>query len=249
MTKFHTDQVMLALATRNPDKVPEIRLKLDSLSPLLAIQSLADLEAQGFKLPDVEETEPSLEGNALKKAKEIFHALRAQGVSNLLVLSDDTGLEVDALGGKPGVHSARYAAVELGRQPTYSENVAKLLRDMQNLHQRQAVFRTVMALVGTFHLANHYCSPYFERIFEGKILGVITAAPRGENGFGYDPVFEVPPIAKTFAELSIDEKNCISHRALALERVQQHLQTLFSQAYLTCSNLQSNYEPISNRST
>jgi XTP/dITP diphosphohydrolase len=147
------------------------------------------------------------------------------------VLSDDTGLEVEALGGKPGVYSARYAAAEVGRQPTYSENVAKLLCDMQNIRQRQAVFRTVMALVGVFHLANQYRSPYFERIFEGKILGVITTAPRGESGFGYDPVFEVPLLAKTFAELSIDEKNRISHRALALERVQQHLQTLFSQAY------------------
>jgi non-canonical purine NTP pyrophosphatase, rdgB/HAM1 family len=231
MTKFHTDQVMLVLATRNPDKVHEIRLKLDSLSPLLAIYSLADLDAQGFKLPDVEETESSLEGNALKKAKEIFHALTAQGESNVLVLSDDTGLEVEALGGKPGVHSARYAAAELGRQPTYSENVAKLLREMQNIRQRQAVFRTVMALVGQFHLANHYHSPYFECIFEGKIHGAITTAPRGENGFGYDPVFEVPSIAKTFAELSVDEKNQISHRALALERVQQHLQPLFSKAY------------------
>ncbi len=231
MTKFHTDQVMLALATRNPDKVHEIRLKLDSLSPLLSIHSLADLEAQGFKLPEVEETEPSLEGNALKKAKEIFHALHAQGVSNVLALSDDTGLEVEALGGKPGVHSARYAATELGRQPTYSENVAKLLREMQNIRQRQAVFRTVMALVGQFHLANHYHSPYFECIFEGKIHGAITTAPRGENGFGYDPVFEVPLLAKTFAELSVDEKNQISHRALALERVQQHLQQLFSKAY------------------
>lgn len=228
MTKSDIDRVTLALATRNRDKACEIKLKLRDLSPTLRINSLDELEAMGFHLPEVEETEPTLEGNALKKAREIYAALTAQGWSNLLALSDDTGLEVTALGGAPGVYSARYAEAELGRKPTYAENVAKLLREMQGVAPRDAKFRTVITLVGAFCLANHCDSPYFERIFEGEVQGVIAEAPRGEAGFGYDPIFEVKSLSKTFAELSIDEKNEISHRALALESAKKHLQTLFS---------------------
>ncbi|PIO48559.1 MAG: non-canonical purine NTP pyrophosphatase, RdgB/HAM1 family [[Chlorobium] sp. 445] len=228
MIKSNTDSVILALATRNMDKAREIKLKLHDLTTVLRIKSVDELEAMGLRLPEVEETQSTLEGNALKKAREIYAALTAQGLSNVLALSDDTGLEVMALGGAPGVHSARYAERELGRKPSYSENVAKLLRELKGVTHREAKFRTVIALVGAFHLANHTDSPYFESTFEGEVQGIIATAPRGEAGFGYDPIFEVQTLSKTFAELSMDEKNKVSHRALALERLQRYLQRLFS---------------------
>jgi XTP/dITP diphosphohydrolase len=145
--------------------------------------------------PDVEETEPTLEGNALLKAREV----RAH--TGYAVIADDTGLEVDALDGAPGVMSARFA----GPDSVYEANVAKLLEVMEGKADRKARFRTVMVLIDD-------CGE--ELVVDGVMEGSITTEQRGSNGFGYDPVFLVGE--RTFAEMSTAEKNKISHRARAL---------------------------------
>lgn len=181
----------LVLATHNRDKVVELRESLHGLP----IQILSLDHFPGA--PEVEEDGVTLEANAIKKALAI-HAY-----TQLPAVADDTGLMVDALNGAPGVYSSRYA----GPQATYADNVQKLLRELTGIPelQRRAEFRTVMALVcaGKSHLV------------EGRCRGRITLAPRGENGFGYDPVFLVPELNKTFAELTMAEKNQISHRGKA----------------------------------
>jgi len=204
----------LVLATHNRDKVKEIEHALRHLSgvQLLSLDALPDM-------PDVIEDAPTLEGNALKKAREIyqFASLRFEEV---LALADDTGLEVDALNGAPGVYSARYAEAELGRKPTYAENVEKLLRNLSNVTHRTARFRTVIALVGTWN------GKFLETTVEGIAEGEILTAPCGKHGFGYDPVFFSHDAQKTFAELSLDEKNAVSHRGKALRAVSLFLSNL-----------------------
>ncbi len=228
-----TKTLTLVLATHNRDKVRELSFALTPVADALTIFSIDDLAAQGYKLHEVEETEPTLEGNADKKARDIYTALAAQGLGDVLVLSDDTGLEVDALGGAPGVYSARYATAELGRKPTYAENVGKLLRDLSGASSRAARFRTVLSLVGKIppqlHVGKNLPSSYFERRFEGVLQGKIATARRGENGFGYDPIFELPNIGKTLAELSLAEKNTLSHRARALKELLAYFQTVLIQ--------------------
>jgi len=181
----------LVLATHNRDKVVELRESLAGLP----IQILG-LE-QFPEAPEVEEGGDTLEANAIKKALAI-HAH-----TQLPAVADDTGLMVDALNGAPGVYSSRYA----GPQATYADNVKKLLRELEGVPdmQRTAEFRTVMALAfdGNIHLV------------EGKCRGRIALARHGDNGFGYDPVFFVPALNKTFAELTLAEKNEISHRGKA----------------------------------
>ncbi|MCS7210372.1 MAG: RdgB/HAM1 family non-canonical purine NTP pyrophosphatase [Chloroherpetonaceae bacterium] len=228
MIKFHTEQITLVLATRNRDKAQEIRQKLQTMQLPLVVMSLDELERSGFVLREVEETEPTLEGNACKKARETFRILSEQGAENFIALADDTGLEVAALGGAPGVYSARYAEAELGRRPTYAENVEKLLRQMQTHSNRAARFRTVIALVGIVQASNEQLPLQIEHWVEGMVEGQITHQPHGTNGFGYDPIFEVQSLGKTFAELSLEEKNRISHRALALEKACLYLQNLFA---------------------
>lgn len=155
-----------------------------------------DIEiVRGLEWPEIEETEPTLEGNARLKARAVAAA------TQLPALSDDTGLEVDALGGAPGVHTARYS----GPNATYADNVAKLLADLDRVDDRRAQFRTVVALV----------TPGGEELVaEGVLDGTIGRVPRGDGGFGYDPVFVVGQ--RTLAELSSAEKHDISHRARAL---------------------------------
>jgi XTP/dITP diphosphohydrolase len=155
-----------------------------------------DIEiVRGLEWPEVEETEPTLEGNARLKARAVAAA------TELPALSDDTGLEVDALGGAPGVHTARYS----GPNATYEDNVVKLLADLEGVDDRRARFRTVIALV----------TPGGEELVaEGVLDGSIGSVPRGSGGFGYDPVFVVDD--RTLAELSSAEKHSISHRARAL---------------------------------
>jgi len=181
----------LVLATHNRDKVVELRQSLQGLPiQILSLDHFPDA-------PEVEEDGDTLEANAIKKALAI-HAH-----TQLPAVADDTGLMVDALNGAPGVYSSRYA----GPQATYADNVQKLLHELRGVPelQRRAEFRTVMALVsdGKTHLV------------EGRCRGRITLAPRGNNGFGYDPVFFVPELNKTFAELTLAEKNQISHRGKA----------------------------------
>ncbi|MEX1011651.1 MAG: RdgB/HAM1 family non-canonical purine NTP pyrophosphatase [Balneolaceae bacterium] len=187
----------LFLATGNRDKIREIRNLLDPLQ--IEVRTIDEFPGH----EEIDEDLPDLEGNALKKAR-IWHQR-----TGLPALSDDTGLEVDALGGEPGVRSARYA----GEGVTYSDNVNLLLKKMDGKRDRKARFRTVVALVDYEG----------EHLFEGICTGVITTEIAGEGGFGYDPVFRPEEYDRTFAELSVEEKNSISHRGLALQKVVQFL--------------------------
>lgn len=193
----------LLIATRNKDKVREIA-DLIKFAPftILSINDLPDL-------PEVAEDQDSLQGNAVKKAVELSEYYQ------LPALADDTGLEVDALNGAPGVFSARFA----GEHASYDENVSKLLNELEDspYAQRTAQFRTIMALA---HHGNVYT-------VEGICRGIITDVRRGDDGFGYDPVFFYPPLGKTFAELSLREKNRISHRAIALQKMILLLKEIF----------------------
>lgn len=193
----------LLLATRNADKVSEIRQALSSLD----IAIIAADELPG--LPAVIEDQNTLQGNALKKALTLSHA------SGLLTLADDTGLEVDALNGAPGVHTSRYA----GTNASYDDNIDKLLFALQGvpLEQRTARFCCVIALV---------CENYQETV-TGLCEGLILDHRRGNSGFGYDPVFFISEYGCTLAELSVEEKNKISHRGMALEKSLQLLKHLF----------------------
>lgn len=178
----------LVVASKNPDKIIEIE---DVLEPL----GMAGEIVRGLEWPDVEESGASLEDNALLKARAVAAAV------GLPAVADDTGLEVVALGGRPGVNTARYA----GPTASYAENVILLLEEMHGVADRRASFRTVVALV---------VPDGIEVVAEGAVDGVITLEPRGEQGFGYDPVFEVQ--GRTLAEMSLAEKGRLSHRARAL---------------------------------
>lgn len=181
----------LLVATRNPHK-------LDEILAIFARTGLRLLSMRDFPdLPEVEEDGETLDANARKKAVTLAR------VTGLWALSDDSGLEVMALGGEPGVYSARYA----GEAVSYAANNAKLLARLAGQANRQACFRSVVALSdpdGTVHTV------------EGRCEGVIAEAPRGANGFGYDPVFIPAGQTRTFAELDAEHKNAISHRAAAL---------------------------------
>ncbi len=181
----------LIVASKNPDKIREVEAVLTDLGVVGEI-------VRGLDWPDVEETGETLEANALLKARAVATA------TGLPSLADDTGLEVDALGGAPGVYAARYS----GPGATYVSNVAKLLADLTGVSERRAVFRTVIAVVDPAG---------DEWLAEGTLAGTIALAPRGENGFGYDPVFEVGD--RTLAELTAAEKNSLSHRARALAAI------------------------------
>lgn len=186
----------LLFVTNNAHKLSEIRQIAGNQMEIL---SLADTGFSG----EIEETAPDLEGNALQKARFIHN------LYGLNCFADDTGLEVDALDGAPGVLSARYAGIKA----TYADNVNKLLTDMEGKTQRTARFRTVIALI----INNK------EYLFEGRIEGTISLSTSGDEGFGYDPVFVPQGYTQTFAELPAAEKNRISHRGLAVEKLMQFL--------------------------
>ena len=193
----------LLLATKNRDKVAEIRHALSGLH--LELISAADRD----DLPEIEEDAETLTGNAIKKAQTLF---RLTGIPSL---ADDTGLEVDALDGAPGVYSSRYS----GTNASYADNVEKLLRELAEVPDtlRSARFRTVIALADSDGTAT------VEGVCEGKII----AAARGEAGFGYDPVFYYPPAQKTFAEMTAEQKNAISHRGIALRKAAELLRAKY----------------------
>lgn len=155
---------------------------------------------------EIAETADTIEGNALLKSQTIAHK------TGINCFSDDSGLLVDALNGAPGVYSARYA----GEQKNDSDNIDKLLAELQNKETRKAHFKTVMALV-----LNEK-----EYLFEGTIHGEISHERKGSNGFGYDPVFIPDGYSKTFAEMSFEEKNSISHRKIALKKLLEFLGTV-----------------------
>lgn len=184
--------MQLVLATRNPNKLQEIRAILDLPdSDLLSARDVPDV-------PETVEDCDTLEGNAVKKAAELCAA------TGLPALADDSGLEVEALNGEPGVISARWA----GENCTYADNNDKLLRKLAGKDNRRARFRTVIALV------RPGCDP---QTVEGCCEGIITRQLRGKHGFGYDPLFVPDGYSETFAELPPDKKNRISHRARALQ--------------------------------
>lgn len=184
----------LLVATRNPDKVREVRAVLAAVAPETEV-------VEGEDWPDVAETGHTLEENALLKARA------AADATGWPALADDTGLEVEALGGAPGVHTARFA----GPDGNYAANRRALLAALRGTADRRARFRTVVALV---------VPGEGEMLAEGMLEGRITTVERGSGGFGYDPIFEVG--GRTLAELEEAEKNCISHRARALQALAAH---------------------------
>ncbi|MGD2043334.1 MAG: RdgB/HAM1 family non-canonical purine NTP pyrophosphatase [Acidimicrobiia bacterium] len=185
----------LVIASKNPDKISEVEAVLTSIE-------LVDEVVKDLDWEDVPETGETLEENALLKARAVVEA------TGLPVIADDTGLEVAALDGAPGVHTARFA----GDGARYEDNVAKMIEVMQGRTDRNARFRTVVALVFPDGV---------EILADGMVDGVITEAPRGTQGFGYDPVFEVD--GRTLAEMSAEEKNRLSHRARALRALGEKL--------------------------
>jgi XTP/dITP diphosphohydrolase len=195
--------IRLLLATNNPNKAREIREILRELP----VEVFTPAET-GIPFEVVEDGETFLE-NARKKARE------ASRLWDGFVLAEDSGLEVDALGGAPGVHSARFA----GEEATDEANIRKLLKAMESVpdEKRSARFRCVMVLVD---------SRGSEKVFEGTVEGRIIHEMKGKEGFGYDPVFMIEGYGKTFAELGPDVKNRISHRAEALRKVRLALQEI-----------------------
>ena len=181
----------LILATHNEHKAQEFR----DILPQYSVQTLADLEHN----EEIEETATDLEGNSLIRAETIFERY------GHVVISDDSGLEVDALDGAPGVYSARYA----GEPRNDQRNTEKLLDELQGASNRKAQFRTVITLMNAENSFQ----------FEGIVKGTIAKSPRGKAGFGYDPVFIPEGVQQTFAELAANEKNKISHRANAIEKL------------------------------
>ncbi|SUB78712.1 non-canonical purine NTP diphosphatase [Porphyromonas macacae] len=186
----------LVFATNNLHKLSEIR---HILSGSVDVLSLADINCHD----DIPETAETLEGNALIKARHIYDKY------GLYCFADDTGLAVDALNGAPGVYSARYA----GPACNFLDNMNKLLVDLGDNRHRKAVFSTVIVLIDRDG----------EHCFRGDVSGEITTEPRGKNGFGYDPVFMPDGYKQTYAEMSDEEKNAMSHRALATRKLVAYL--------------------------
>lgn len=190
----------IIIATHNKGKAKEFKSLFDEYG--YNIKTLHDFPEIG----EVPETGHSFSENALQKAAAISEKL------NTIVLADDSGLEVDALNGQPGIYSARYA----GEHGNDQKNNEKLLEELKNVSEaeRKANFHCTLALVG----------PEREPLFvEGNIEGYILFEPQGENGFGYDPLFYIPTLNKSMGELTNEEKNKISHRAIAIENLKDHL--------------------------
>ncbi len=192
------------LATNNRHKAAELQALLSDVG--VRIRTLAEFP----DAPEVVEDGTTCEANAIKKATAIANH------TGLPAMADDTGLMVEALGGRPGVYAARYA----GEQATYEDNCRKLLGELQGVPvaKRGARFVTVVAFVPRPGVQ--------AQVVEGALDGVIAEQPAGTYGFGYDPVFVVPELGKTLAQLTSEEKNRISHRARALAKVREILQTM-----------------------
>lgn len=182
----------LCFATNNNHKTEEIRALL---GPLFVLKNLKDIGC-AEELP---ETQPTIEGNAFQKANYVFERYQVS------CFADDTGLEVEALNGEPGVFSARYA----GEQRNDRNNMELLLSKLADKKDRKARFKTVISWIDNGRKEN----------FEGIVSGTIVSAPRGSKGFGYDPIFVPEGSEKTFAEMDMAEKNLISHRAIAVKKL------------------------------
>ncbi|MFQ3676263.1 MAG: RdgB/HAM1 family non-canonical purine NTP pyrophosphatase [Endomicrobiia bacterium] len=202
----------IVLATRNKDKIKEIR----HIFKMLDVKSVEFLSLTSFaNVPEVEEDGKTLKENAIKKAKVVGN------YTGLPSLSEDTGLFVEYLNGAPGIYSARYADKDKKvHTATYEDNYKKVLEEMKNVpwEKRKAEFVCVAALY----------LPQQNKIFtrKGVVKGYITISPCGNNGFGYDPIFYLPEKEKTFAELSLEEKNILSHRFLAMKQIAKVIKSL-----------------------
>lgn len=186
----------LIFATQNQNKVKELQALMPNF---IELHSLKDIGCED----DIPETAKTLEGNASQKSKYVVDKFQVN------CFSDDTGLEVDALGGAPGVYSARYA----GPQKNSEDNMDLLLKNLEGESNRKARFRTVISLI-----LNEK-----EFMFDGIVEGHISESKMGEKGFGYDPVFIPDGFTKSFAQMSANEKNAISHRGRAVEKLIQFL--------------------------
>jgi len=191
----------ILIATHNPDKLKELEELVNPLK--LRLHFLRELP--GFY--PTEEDQETLQKNAMKKA------LEAAKYSGLITLADDTGLFIEALNGAPGIMSARFA----GNSCSYSDNRQKVLRLLQNIQNRKAYFKTAVALSAPDGII---------AVTEGRLEGEITTEERGNNGFGYDSIFAVN--GKTYAEMNADEKNRLSHRALAIKSLIPILQKIIN---------------------
>lgn len=186
----------LVFATNNQHKLEEISRLLDGKYDIVSLNAIGCHE-------DIPEDHDTLQGNALQKARYI------QEHYGYDCFADDTGLEIEALGNRPGVYSARYA----GPAKDSIANMQKVLEEMADTDHRQACFRTVIALILNGE----------EHLFEGRVDGSILRAPQGEAGFGYDPLFQPEGYTVSFAEMDIDEKNRISHRGRATQKLYEFL--------------------------
>ncbi len=186
----------LVFVTNNVNKIKEIQ---HAIGNQIDLQTLSNIGFAG----DIPEMAKTIEGNAVQKALFIYNRYKTD------CFADDTGLEIEALNGRPGVLSARYA----GDDCSFEDNIIKVLKEMQNISNRKARFKTIIALVHEGRL----------KIFEGIIEGEILNEKRGIEGFGYDPIFKPAGLDCSFAEMSLAEKNRISHRAIAVSKLKDYL--------------------------
>lgn len=189
----------LVFATNNGNKIEEVKKLFPKSIELLSLEDINCSE-------EIPETEKTIEGNALQKAKYIYDNYGYN------CFADDTGLEVETLNGEPGIYSARYA----GEQKNSIDNINKVLKNLQEIKNRNAQFKTIIALIIDGK----------ETLFEGIIRGAITTTKSGSEGFGYDPIFKPNDYKSTFSEMSMEEKNKISHRGKAIAQLIKHIQTV-----------------------
>ncbi|WP_396188942.1 non-canonical purine NTP diphosphatase [Flavobacterium sp.] len=182
----------LVFASNNKNKIAEIQQLIGDKFEIVSLQDIGCTE-------DIPETAETIEGNAILKAQYVYDKY------GLSCFADDTGLEIDALEGEPGVYSARYA----GEQKNADDNMALVLQKLEHQTNRSAQFKTVIAL--------NFGSEHF--LFEGIVKGIITPVKRGNEGFGYDPIFQPEGFDVTFAEMSMQQKSTISHRGKAVEKL------------------------------
>jgi len=189
----------LVFATNNKHKLEELQALLGDKIKLLSLKDISCFE-------DIPEEQPTLEGNANQKSSYVFEKFGYN------CFADDTGLEIEALNGEPGVYSARYA----GEEKSAEANMAKVLKNLAEINNRKARFRTVVSLIIDGE----------EKQFEGFVEGEIIKNRKGGEGFGYDPIFQPVGYDITFAEMELSEKNKISHRGRAVQKLIKHLQAL-----------------------
>lgn len=191
----------LVIATKNKGKLSEFNTLLKTV-----VKNITCIDNYDY-IPEINESGKSFEDNALIKARTVAAYTKQP------TIADDSGLEVYSLNNEPGIYSARYA----GDNSSDNDNINKLLKNLENSDKRDARFVCVIALV---------IPDKIEKTFIGECCGIISSAPRGDKGFGYDPIFLIPSLNKTFAEMDMDEKNLFSHRARAIEKLKIYLSHL-----------------------